>query len=244
MTKTFVSFTFIATLFVACINEKSITDSNQIVETGDEITKTISLAEFDKIDLSGTDNITIKQGPIQEIVVTGHENIIERLNRKVENNEWKATLSKGNYKKCHLKIFITVPSIQQLKLTGVGDINLEYFDQLNELTLLLDGVGDINCSNLEPINQLNATLNGVGDFNFDNCKTINKLELKQNGVGDFNAFSTETTVANIHLSGTGDCHVKLTNKLDAKLSGVGDINYKGNPQVNQKITGSGKIIKL
>lgn len=244
MTKSILSLILISTFFVACINEKNISgNTEQIIETGDEITKTISLAEFDKIDLSGTDDITIKQGSAQEIIVTGHQNIIDRLNTKIENNEWKVTLSKGNYKKCHLKIQITVPSISQIKLTGVGDIAFENFDHLNEITLLLEGVGDINCNNLATINQLNAKLNGVGDFNFKNCSAINKLELKHNGVGDFNAFLTESTYANIDLKGTGDCNVKVANKLDAKLSGVGNIIYKGNPEVIQKITGTGKIIK-
>ena len=40
----------------------------------------------------------------------------------------------------------------------------------------------------------------------------------------------------------GDAEVRVANRLDVRISGSGDVFYKGQPEINDIITGSGDVI--
>ena len=51
----------------------------QIEGIGEITTNTLQVDEFDKIRLEGADNVIISYGPDQQVIVTGHPNIISRI---------------------------------------------------------------------------------------------------------------------------------------------------------------------
>ena len=55
--------------------------SNQIDGIGTITTNTLQVEKFTKINMNGADNVFISYGQEQEVTVTGHPNIISRIQR-------------------------------------------------------------------------------------------------------------------------------------------------------------------
>jgi len=86
-------------------------------------------------------------------------------------------------------------------------------------------------------------LSGVGDVLIADGSATD-LSISLSGVGDINAQNYRIENGTIHHSGVGDVKIWATHSLGGTLSGVGNILYKGNPTVNVKVSGVGKVREL
>ena len=84
----------------------SCADDDLYVGEGEIITKELTLNDFNAINAIGSYDIIISKGATQKVEVTGHSNIIERLETHVYNNIWGIELRDGNYRNSYLTIHI------------------------------------------------------------------------------------------------------------------------------------------
>ena len=233
------------TLFAISISLTScIKDIICIEGEGDIITKTLNIDEFDGINSMGAEKVIISQGPEQIVEVKGHENIIERLETEVYSGTWKIKLENEDcYTDYELSVYITVPDIREISITGSADIEVNDFVDQNELDLNITGSGDIEFADFKGCEYFSIDILGSGNIEcngfFDSLK---KLEMNISGSGNFEGFNAETEDCKIDISGSGNCYVNVSDKLDIEISGSGDIYYKGYPSINTNITGSGDLV--
>ena len=64
------------------------------------------------------------------------------------------------------------------------------------------------------------------------------------GSGDIKTTDFETEKADISISGSGSAKVWVTRHLKADIGASGSIRYKGNPVIETKSSGSGRISSL
>ncbi len=50
------------------------------------------------------------------------------------------------------------------------------------------------------------------------------------------------TVTDLHVSGSGEVVVAVSDELMIDISGSGSVTYIGDPKVEQEISGSGKVV--
>jgi hypothetical protein len=82
---------------------------------------------------------------------------------------------------------------------------------------------------------------GVGSFELSGDYQ-DELSISLIGVGHVNAYDLDVGICTISSTGVGDCRVRVQDELYATITGVGNIYYKGNPSINQNITGVGQLI--
>ena len=222
--------------FLACEDDSCITGEG-IIET-----RTIELASFDKVSLLGVDHLTIRQGDIQEVKVTGYPNIIDQLNTNIANKEWEIRLKNGCYNNADMDIEITIPNLNTANLTGSGSIKIEEFTNQENQLFAVSGSGDIeiagNSGTKEVLFNITGSGNIVGTNNFTDLESA---KLNISGSGDFDAFAIESLSYEVIISGSGNANVHPVNQLNGNITGSGNINYLGTPEVNVSITGSGKV---
>jgi len=210
---------------------------------GGIVTSTLSLNNFTGIDCYLANNVTISYGATQEVKVTGHANIIDRIKTDVTNNLWKLTLENGCYQDYELSIHITIPTLNKVYLRGSGDITINDFSNQNDLEIKLSGSGNITLNSFEGAENLMVSLSGSGSITGNrDISTLNNLNLSLNGSGSYNGFPISANACTVILSGSGSCKLTASNTLNATLSGSGSILYKGSPSITQNITGSGRIV--
>jgi hypothetical protein len=230
----------ISLTFYACDPYES--DNYFVRGVGPAIEQELILSDFTKIDLKSSFNAIISQGPVQKVVAVGNENIIERLNTNVTDQQWDMNFDMGCYSNFELIIYITVPSIEEVKLSGSGNIEMMDFNQDNDLVVTIRGSGNFALNNFESSENLEANLMSSGIFTANkevNC--FKTLSVNTSGSGNFKGFLIKAKKCIVKSTGSGKCFVYAEEKLDASILGSGDIEYKGNPIIDIIDNGSGNL---
>jgi len=210
---------------------------------GDIVTVELDLEDFSAINAEGSYDIYISQGESQFVEARGHENIIDRLETYVSGNTWDIELeNEFCYTDYDLTLYIQVPDIEEITITGSSDITIEDFNNQESLEIKIIGSGDVELNEFLGCEFLGIKVSGSGDIEckgeFDALKNI-KLDIT--GSGDFKGYRAITDTCDINISGSGNCQVYVEEELYIKISGSGDIYYKGNPLITTDISGSGDI---
>jgi len=96
---------------------------------------------------------------------------------------------------------------------------------------------DVHLPELQSIN-----VKGVGNVKLS-AGNASDLKITLTGVGNVDALNYQVENVVITQSGVGNSKLWATNSLSGTLSGVGNITYKGNPTVDVKVSGVGKVKK-
>jgi hypothetical protein len=216
--------------------------NDRIIGQGPVIEQELTLDEFTKIENSSSINVVVEQGPVQKVLAVGQANIIEHLRTRVTNQCWNISLENGSYSFFELTIYVTVPKVESIKVSGSGKVTLEDFNQETNPTISLSGSGNFKMNRLETADELNVSISGSGSFyaeKYIDC--FEKLIVQTNGSGSFKGFDIRVKDCQATTSGSGNIQVFVSDNLDATITGSGDIVYKGSPRVNSSDNGSGNL---
>jgi len=225
---------------------------------GEIVSETFNYSDFDEIALEGAFDIVLTQGDQYEVVVEGQQNIIDRMDNDLSGDKLTFDLKRGNYRDYDLTIFITMPNLSDVDLSGSGDIRLNDFEGLNNVGCSVSGSGNIISNGTIYADNIALKISGSGKIDF--AATATKISTNISGSGDvylegscteqnidvsgsgkFECFNLISQNVYVDIAGSGNCNVYADNVLDVKITGSGDVNYKGNPQIDTKITGSGNV---
>ncbi len=203
---------------------------------GPVVEEVLNITEFTGIDLKIAANVYITQNDFFEVVAKGEQNIIDELELDVRNGTWDIEFD-DCMKDYELDIFITLPKVTFLAISGSGEILGETFFDPQDITLRISGSGDM-CLGLYS-EHIDAKITGSGEIELEGASE--QLDLKITGSGDLGSFNLITERADINISGSGDASVHVLEFLRVKISGSGDVFYKGFPDLDIDISGSGDV---
>jgi hypothetical protein len=210
---------------------------------GDIETKILVLPAITGISLEEAADVHIMQGEEQIIEVTGHENILDRLQNDVNGGIWEIDLGRECFDHLDLTINITIPVLDEVHLSSSGRITVDDFTGQDKLDVSLTGSGDIIFGSFEGPETLDIKITGSGKVaGYQPFPGLKELNLNLTGSGSFDGFAMVTDSCNARISGSGDLFVHVEEYLKVRITGSGDLHYKGNPIIDATITGSGKII--
>ena len=238
-----IALLFVTLFALALISSCSMISTDCVKGKGTITTSELSIGNFTGIDLAIANDVTISQGAVQKVEVTGHPNIIDKIKTNVSDNVWRIDFKSGCYKDYKLSVNITMPVLNYVGLSGTGDVTVNDFTEQSKLALDLSGTGDIILNNFEGIDNLSILLSGTGDIKANkNISTLKTLNCGISGTGDYIGFNISCENSTVNSSGTGDCQLTVSKTLTAKISGTGNIYYKDQPTINKNISGTGSII--
>ena len=192
--------------------------------------KTFSVTEFDAIKSAGSTKVILTQGSEFSVEAEGEQERLDKLDIHVQNGtlhigqkKQKGNWSNNNWKnyKGSLKVYVTFQNIEELTLSGSGEIE---------------------CDNKMTFDDLEVNLSGSGNIKLKG--TVNNLDVSVTGSGDIEAFGLEAETVEARVTGSGDIEVAVERKLEARVTGSGDIEYDAigeNLNINSKVTGSGDV---
>lgn len=231
-------FVFTLLMFSSCISGLfGITGKGKIV------TISSPARDFNAVELQTTANVEITKGDSFAVKVSDYENIIIHLKVEVVNQHLLIRTEPAStfLRNSKASVMITLPDplysvimagtgtvsihsafndLQNLKLSGGGNIVIDEDSILNELVVNLSGTGNITAKGV--VQELTVRISGSGNIFFSKMKVLD---------------------ADCNLSGSGNIFVLVENKLKARISGSGNIHYWGDPLLSSEIKGSGMIIQ-
>ena len=211
--------------------------------SGPIITKTLSIPAFKGIDFAIAGNVIITQGTSQSVTAIGHANIINKIDNDVSGDIWDVNFGRDCFDNYDLTINITVPDIDEIAISGAGNITVGSFENQDNLSLKISGSGEITFDSFSGCEDLSVNISGNGTVSgkseFPDLKT---MDIKISGSGDYRGFPVSMDNCDINFSGSGTCEVYVRKKMDVNISGSGTVYYKGNPTITTNITGSGSLV--
>ncbi len=176
---------------------------------------------FTSVDLAGSNNVVVRIGQKQSVVVHADENLLDRVTTEVESGTLVVANTPGSFStQSPMRVDVTVPALSALTLSGSGNVVVEGIGA-ESLTVSLPGSG---------------TLTGTG--------TATRLDVTVSGSGEVQLGQLVASDVRAVVSGSGAVFVTATGSLDASVPGSGAIMYAGNPaNVTKTVTGSGAIIR-
>ena len=205
---------------LACNKDDNFSPGNNCLRgQGTIVSETRTLSNFHSINNTIFADILLTQGPQEDVMIEAQQNILEEVKTEVINGELRITHNRCLDIVDPVILHVTIPEIENLTLTGVGDIIAQ-----NEFDLA----------------DLKITLTGAGNFDLQGIAT--SLDIRLTGVGNVSAFDLNADVCNVSISGVGDVEVFVNDELNVTITGVGTVSYIGNPTITSNISGSGGIV--
>lgn len=207
--------------------------------TGEVVTESFDVGDFDRLDFSGVGKIIIEQGDETSLKVEAESNVIDALRIKTTANELEIGFKSRFMNVIPTKDIIfhlKVKDLKKIDLSGAGSIECDSLE-VESFSVNSSGVGSVNMK----INadDLKVNISGAGKVNLTGEVDTQQLDIS--GIGTYEAEELISKDCQINISGAGKATINVTDTLDIEMSGVGKIDYIGNPSVNQNISGAGSI---
>ncbi len=207
--------------------------------SGNLITESRSVSDFDRVDLSGRGQVVITQGGEESLVVETDDNVMPYVRTVVKSG----TLDLGfdskykNISPTHIQFTLGVKDLSGIKISGSGDITADSLDT-ERLEVKVSGSGNMGIDSLTT-KSIKARISGSG--NVDLAGEATEQGIGISGSGKYRAQDLRSETAKVKIGGSGSSTVWVTESLNARISGSGAVYYYGKPKVKSKISGSGKI---
>ncbi|WP_373057436.1 head GIN domain-containing protein [Zunongwangia sp. H14] len=216
--------------------------NEKVKGNGKMVTEERSTSNYDEVQLVGSMDVELISGSEGRLKVEAESNLQEYILTEVEGGKLKISVKKGVELRPsgNNEIKITVPfeELEEVSVTGSGDLWNSDKITASEFAAFLTGSGDLNL-HLD-VQDLKGSITGSGDIVMEG--TAGHFECKVTGSGDFEAFNLKANTVEATVSGSGDLMVYASEKLTARVSGSGDITYKGKPAKEDfKVSGSGSV---
>lgn len=202
-----------------------------------------ALKDFAAIDATGPDDVSVTIGtPFNvraegeaaavadlDIAVKGDKLVIGRKSKGIWN--WGSKdRSKG------VKIFVTMPAISSVALTGAGDFAIDRVEG-EALKLSLTGAGDFRADQIN-VGRFTADMTGAGSIKITGRAENAKLSIT--GAGDIDGKDLKVGTADVETLGAGDIDIASDGRVAIKITGAGDVRVKGKAQCTINSMGPGE----
>ncbi|MFL6005732.1 MAG: head GIN domain-containing protein [Gaiellaceae bacterium] len=190
-----------------------------LVGSGVAGSETRELPPFDRVELAGSNEVTIRVGGEQSVVVHADDNLLDRVTTRVSNGKLVIGNEAGGFTTRNpIRVEVIVPGVEELALSGSGRMDVEGIDA-DALAIALSGSGAVSARG-----------------------RAQRVDVKLNGSGDVQLHDLVAQDVHATMSGTGRIAVNATDSLDATVPGTGSIVYTGNPpSVRKSVSGIGSV---
>jgi hypothetical protein len=226
--------------------------------------ETRNVGSFTKIAFRFPGKLYLRQGSPQKVEIEGKADILKEVETEIEGSrlvigregKWNSWWEDNDEK---ITVYITVPNIDGISVSGSGDVVGETKITTTALDLAVSGSGSLSLD-ADVSGDVESNVSGSGDIVLKGkCKSFEsdvsgsgKVELAMAiaGAADFSVSGS----GKIEASGTSD-EVKATisgsgkvlaadlqtNRCDVRISGSGDVEINVKSELNANISGSGSV---
>ncbi|UTC97039.1 DUF2807 domain-containing protein [Treponema denticola] len=233
--------TALLVIFTGC---QSFSCSGEVIKGNGTIeTKSFPQNNFNAISISGGWTADIRYSETFSIQIETDENIFPDLDISVAGTTLNIGFKSGySISPTQCKVSITMPALIKLQTAGSLTAIISSFNMPKDsISIDISGSGNITARDIT-VNTLKVDVSGSADFSATG-KAENMIA-DISGSGDIKTTDFETEKADISISGSGSAKVWVTRHLKADMGASGSIRYKGNPVIETKSSGSGRISSL
>ncbi len=210
--------------------------------SGDVISETRPVSNFDQVALSGSGQLIITQGSGEFLTIETDDNVMEHIEAEVVGGTLRLGFVNGIniISTTRLVFYVGLDEINGLSVSGSGDVEADRIES-DRLEIEVSGSGEVRIADLAA-GDVNADISGSGEISLDGQADSQSIQIS--GSGKYLAGNVCSNRVEVGVSGSGDTTVCALETLIADVSGSGSISYYGQPAVDFSGSGSGNIQSL
>ncbi len=197
------------------------------VSAGAVESRDLTLPPFEAIVAGGNFAVQSTSGKAQTVRIAADPETLARVLAKVENKVLRLSLKEESpgiwFKRGsrdRTEVAVNIPSLRSADLSGACTITASGLSGA-AFKLSLSGASQ-------------ATLKGK----------VRELQADLSGASRVDARQLETQATDLDLSGASNAKVHASTSLKVSSSGASQVEYKGNPKIQQDVSGVAKINRL
>jgi hypothetical protein len=213
--------------------------------SGDVLTETRAVSDFDRVILGGIGELTLIQGEEENLEIEAEDNILPQITTEVRDGtltisfddaEWEEFIQPNE----PIRYTLRMIDVTGLTISGAATLEADALES-SSLALGLSGGGAIRVNALTA-SEIAVDISGVGHIALAGQVGAQSIDLS--GGGAYQAAHLESNRASVDVSGLGTATLWVNDTLDVVISGGGDVNYYGDPAVTSNISGLGGVDRL
>lgn len=222
-----------------CVNGSRAEDAGPMAE------RDYQVGAFDKIELAGAYDATVKTGSAPSIHAKGGENLLEHLVVEVKDGTLQIHPQKRNGihwgwggKNNKVELTITVPSLRGAELAGSGGIRIDKVTG-DSFEGAVAGSGDLTVDQVD-VGNLKLGIAGSGDARAGSGKA-RTVAYEIAGSGGIDAKGVVAEDADVSIAGSGGVSVNASKTAKVSIAGSGDVDVTGGAKCTTSKVGSGDV---
>lgn len=132
---------------------------------------------------------------------------------------------------------VTGPHLERITIKGAAKAKILSLTS-EALAVSVDGAGDILLTDLH-LNRLHVRIGGAGKLSA--IGKAREQEIEITGAGSYSGEHLLGSMGKISINGAGKATVSVADQLQIAIGGVGAVTYFGNPAIEQKVGGLGRV---
>lgn len=211
------------------------------VDSGPTVQRGYQVGGFDGIAVDGPYDVRVVSGGGTNVAASGPQKSLDKMTVEVSNGMLQIRPAKQEginidlSNSGHVKVTVTVPTLQNAALTGSGALTVEKLTTPS-FKGEVGGSGDLRLDNVD-VQTLELTTTGSGDI-----RAIGKArsaKLTVTGSGDIDGRKLAAENAQAQVSGSGSIRAQATGTAMIGVNGSGDVDISGGAKCTINKNGSG-----
>lgn len=212
-------------------------------------TEARDVSGFSEVAVRGFGDAMIVQGDHEGLVIEADEEILPRISSEVRDGQlvlgldlawwewltWWFTWIFMTDKR--VRYTVTLCDFSGASISGSGKILSDNLEG-EACRFSISGSGTMVIDNLTA-QSIGTRISGSGDIRM--AGRAEKQQIYISGSGSVQNSDLETADTDIHISGAGKASINASRSLGIDISGSGSVFYRGQPQVRQHISGTGRV---
>jgi hypothetical protein len=251
----------LAAIGLTCLLVLSLTGCSSIglvVGVGNVADKTFDYKDFTDVEVSSAFEYDITRADNYSVIVSAHENLLDRVDVSQSGKTLTIRLQPGNYTNTSAKATITMPELNRLTVSGASRGTAKGFVSTNNFDLKVSGASRLDMD--ITAGQTSADISGAsrvsgnliaqdtalkvsGASRFDVGGSAQVTDVEVSGASQVNSPDFQLQDANAHVSGASRATINTSGTLSLDVTGASTLNYLGNPHLNKiNVNGASRIV--
>lgn len=202
-----------------------------------------TVSNFDSIEAAGPFDVIVNVGKAVSVRAEGEQKDLDRLRIEVEDRELEiGTVRERSWfdwsKSSPVKIYVTVPALNEVSLSGSGDLSVDRV-KADDFEASLAGSGDLSVGSLTA-GKAEFAIAGSGDITVG-AGTCRSAEASIAGSGDINLAGLRCQTLDVDIAGSGGVKAHATQTAKVSVMGSGDVVVTGGARCSTSKMGSGSV---
>ncbi len=194
--------------------------------------------DFQEIELECNADLFVSQGASYSCTVETNENLHGYILIDKDGKNLRIHSDK-NLRADKMNIYITMPTVEKLAISGSGSINGKNVFISDKLNLTISGSGKINMDKIKT-EKLEVEIEGSGNIKLLTGE-VKQANYTISGSGKIEADKISAQEVVAEIDGSGNIYCSAAENLKANINGSGSVKYKGTPKTKFSVNGSGNV---